>query len=471
MLKQTEETTETQEYLVLPHNIEAEQLLIGCILLDNKVLEDLFWLRADHFFDPLHHNLFALIQSAVHAGTLASPVTLRDSVKDWPVISALPFDRYVGRLATNALGAQEAVHYARLVKNLAVRRDLFRVGRDITDDALCASFETDPNEQIVDAEQALCSLAENGTQGQTELSFGTILEQAVTTINEAFRSQAKLVGISTGFNDLDAKLGGMRNGNLIIIAGRPAMGKSALAANIAFNVAKRNIPIVFFSQEMTGEELATRLLAERVGIAATRLVRGDVDKHDVEKAIRESHHIARYPFWTEQTGGLSLAHLAAKARRYKRRHGVGLIVIDYLQLMHGSKRDGNRVADVTEITMGLKALAKELSVPIVALSQLSRKVEERADKRPQLADLRDSGSIEQDADVVLFVYREEYYVEREQPDPSNEPKHLEWQQRMMRCAGKAEIIQAKHRHAPTGTVQMAFEGSLTRFSDLAGGHA
>jgi replicative DNA helicase len=463
----------------LPHNIEAEQALLGCLLIHNHAFERIDTLGAEHFFDPLHGRIFEEISACVAAARLASPVTLKTVFEcDAPITDELSVPQYLGRLAANAASTAHAADYARTLIDLAKRRQLVEIGQWIVREAYEAPLQASAEQQVEAAEGALYQIAESGRRSTPEATFAAAASEVVNTANEAYRSKGTTRGLSTGLSDLDAKLGGLQPSDLIVLAGRPSMGKTALATNIAWNVARHGrvspdcepitAPVHFFSLEMSAEQLATRILSAEIEVPSEKLRRGAVEERHVRDLIAAEHQLRDVPLIIDQTGGISIAQLAARARRTKRRCGTALIVIDYLQLMTGShRRGGNRVEEVTEITTGLKALAKELQVPIIALSQLSRQVEGRTEKRPQLADLRESGSIEQDADVVLFVYREEYYVERAEPDAADGAKHAEWQSAMQRCAGKAEVILGKQRHGPTGVVPLSFDGRLTRFSNLA----
>lgn len=473
-----------------PHSIELEQALLGAILISNTAFErvsDL--LRAEHFFDPLHGQIYETIATLICSGKLASPVTLApyfDAAE--PINPGTTVQQYLGRLAINATSTLYVLDYAKQIFDLATRRALIDVGATLVAEAGDIGLDDDPAKAIERAEQALYAVASTGHAPES-VSLGSVLKGVVADSMEAWRTGGREVGLSTGFIDLDKALGGgLKAGNLIILAGRPAMGKSALAANIGFNVADRRRKAIaaqqhgqsmtstggivdFNSLEMSHEEIGGRLLATAAGIPLNVITGGMFkDQDEAEHVVRTEQRIAATPFHIDATGGISLARLATRARRLKRRRGMDLLIIDYLQLMGTpDKKGGTRNDEITAITTGLKALAKELQIPIIALSQLSRKVEDRADKRPQLADLRESGAIEQDADVVLFCYREEYYVEREKPALEDFAKFADWESRLQRCAGKAEVIIGKQRHGSTGTVPMAWTGSLTRFSDLARG--
>jgi replicative DNA helicase len=398
-------------------------------------------------------------------------------------VGGLNASQYLARLAAEATTVINAADYGRTICDLSVRRNLIRIGEDMVNVAFDAPVDFAPREQIEDAERKLYEIAETSRFGSGFQRFAQALTTAVDMAARAYQRDGKLSGLATGLKDLDAKMGGLQPSDLIIVAGRPGMGKTALATNIAYNIAKAHrgetrpdghIETVdggivgFFSLEMSAEQLATRIISERTGIPSSVIRRGGITEPDFESIKNVSIELQHLPFYVDETGGLSIAQLAARARRLKRQRGLDVLVIDYIQLLQGSSRraNENRVQEVTEITTNLKALAKELNVPIVALSQLSRQVENRDDKRPQLSDLRESGSIEQDADVVLFVFREEYYLSNKEPRPGSE-EHLKWQTEMAAVHGKAEIIIGKQRHGPTGTVQLQFEAAVTRFDDLS----
>ncbi|HEX5600459.1 MAG: replicative DNA helicase [Pseudomonadota bacterium] len=477
---------EPLEFRQPPHNIEAEQALLGAILINNEAMDRVAgFLEPHHFYDPLHQQIYEVAGKLIQAGKQATPITLRTFFENAePIDDDLTVPQYLGRLAANATTIINAADYGRTIYDLAIRRALISIGEDLVNTAYDSPVDFPPEQQIEEAENRLYELAEKGKYGQGFLTFGQALTQAIEMANAAYQREGHLSGLSTGLVDLDAKLGGLQNSDLIILAGRPSMGKTALATNIAYNVAKayraEKQPdgtekvvdggvVGFFSLEMSAEQLATRILSEQAEIPSEKIRRGMITEDEFRRLVRVSQEMAQIPLFIDQTGGISVAQLAARARKLKRQHGLGLIVVDYLQLLTGSSRRAaeGRVQEVSEITTSLKALAKELNVPILALSQLSRAVEQREDKRPQLADLRESGSIEQDADVVLFVFREEYYVERRKPSESNVEELLKWQQEMAAVHGKAEIIIGKQRHGPTGTVELAFEASYTRFSNLA----
>ena len=466
-----------------PHNIEAEQALLGAILVNNEAFYRVSdFLEPKHFFEPVHRRIYELAGGLVRANKLATPVTLKTFLPADFDIAGLSLNQYLARLAAEATTIINAEDYGRTVYDLALRRDLIHIGEDMVNVAFDAPVDFAPRAQIEDAERKLYELAETGRYDGGFQRFSQALTTAVDMAANAYKRDGKLSGIATGLRDLDTKMGGLQHSDLIVLAGRPGMGKTALATNIAYNIARAHHAEVqpdgtmksvnggivgFFSCEMSAEQLATRILAEQTGIASSNIRRGGITEMDFDKIRNHSIELQNLPLYVDETGGLSISQLTARARRLKRQKGLDLIVVDYIQLLQGSgKRSDNRVQEVTEITTSLKALAKELSVPIIALSQLSRQVESRDDKRPQLSDLRESGSIEQDADVVMFVYREEYYLQNKEPRPGT-PEYEKWQLDMDLAHGKAEVIIAKQRHGPTGMVELQFEGQFTRFSDLA----
>ena len=458
----------------LPHNIEAEQALLGALLLDNRVIEAIEKLDETHFYDPLHTQIFAEIKRTIGAGRLASPITLKTVFEgELPITPTLTVPQYLGRLVASATSIINAPDYAATIIDLAGRRALIKIAERMIHEAYTAPIGATAAEQIEAAEVALYNLAEPGEAAKGEMTFAQASAEALREANEAYQSKGKMRGLATGFADLDDKLGGLQKTDLIILAGRPSMGKTALATNIAWHIARQGHAVDFRSLEMSGAQLAMRIMAEQINTPSERLRRGTAEEHDIRRFVDADIHLRATPLIIDQTGGITIAQLAQRARRARRKHSTAIIVVDYLQLMRGEgrRREGNRAQEVSEITVGLKALAKELEVPILALSQLSREVEKRSDKRPQLSDLRESGSIEQDADVVMFVYREEYYLERERPDTTDIEASAKWEARVAAAAGIAEVSLGKQRHGPIGTVRLQFDGSLTRFSNLAKGGA
>src|SRR6266478_784387 len=466
-------------YRTAPHNIEAEQALIGAILVNNEALYRVSdFLEPNHFFEPAHQKIYELAGSLVRAGKIASPVTLKSFLPADVDIAGLTVSQYLARLAAEATTVINAEDYGRTVHDHSIRRDLIRIGDAMVNGAYDASVESSPSDQIEDAERRLYELAETGRYDGGFQRFATALTTAVDMAARAYQRDGRLSGLATGLEDLDRMMGGLQHSDLIILAGRPGMGKTALGTNVAYNVARHwrgevrddgrvetvNGGIVgFFSLEMSAEQLATRIISEQTEIPSYRIRRGEIDPADFDRIAAVAREMEAIPLYIDETGGLAMAQLAARARRLKRQRGLDLLVIDYIQLLQGSshRAQQGRVQEVTEITTNLKALAKELNVPILALSQLSRAVESRDDKRPQLSDLRESGSIEQDADVVLFVFREEYYHKNREPRPGTE-EHIKWQTEMDLAHGKAEIIIGKQRHGPTGTVNLQFDAAVTR---------
>jgi replicative DNA helicase len=470
------------QYRTAPHNIEAEQALLGAILVNNDAYYRVSdFLEPEHFSEDVHRRIYEVSQSLIRGGKLATPITLKTFLGDQD-LGGVTVSQYLARLAAEATTVINAEDYGRTVYDLAMRRQLIVIGEDLVNVAYDAPVDETPRKQIEDAERRLYELAERGRYEGGFQAFSTALRGAIDMAAEAFKRERKLSGISTGLTDLDRMMGGLQPSDLVILAARPAMGKTSLVTNIAFNVAKAYVGerqpdgaikrldggiVGFFSLEMSSEQLATRIVAEQSGVASYKIRRGEISDDDFARVADAAREMERLPFYIDQTGGISIAQLTARARRLKRQKGLDLLVVDYLQLLSGSSKKGeNRVQELTEITTGLKALAKELSVPVVALSQLSRQVENRDDKRPQLSDLRESGSIEQDADVVMFIYREEYYLKNKEPKPGTE-EHFKWQAEMEQVHGRAEIIIGKQRHGPTGTVPLHFDADITRFTNLA----
>ncbi|WP_370196521.1 replicative DNA helicase [Aurantimonas sp.] len=470
-------------YREAPSNIEAEQALLGAMLVNNDayyVVHD--FLKPDHFFEPLHREIFAKTSEMIRMGKIANPVTIKTFLAAGDKVGDLTVAQYLARLAAEATTIINASDYGRAIYDLAIRRSLIRIGEDVVNIAFDAPLDMEPKAQIEDAERRLFELAETGRYDGGFQSFTEAVTLAVEMATAAKDRDGGLSGVSSGISALDRSMGGLQASDLIILAGRPAMGKTSLATNIAFNIAAAYEPaeqadgsfkaknggvVGFFSLEMSAEQLATRIISEQTEISSSKIRRGNINDQELVKLVGCSETMQRIPLYIDQTGGISIAQLSARARRLKRQRGLDVMVIDYVQLMQGSSRtQGNRVQEITEITTGLKALAKELAVPIIALSQLSRQVENRDDKRPQLADLRESGSIEQDADVVMFVYREEYYLANREPKPGTDD-HLKWEQALNETRGRAEVIIAKQRHGPTATVPLAFQAEYTRFTDLA----
>jgi replicative DNA helicase len=475
---------ETPLYREAPNNIEAEQALLGAILVNNDAFYRVSdFLKPAHFHEPLHRKIFEVAAEFIRMGKTANPVTVKTFLPADQKLGDMEIKHYLARLAAEAVTVINAADYGRAIYDLATRRALITVGEDMVNIAYDAPVDMAPQEQIEDAERRLFELAETGRYDGGFESFTDAVKTAVDMANAAYMRDGHLSGISTGFRDIDRRMGGLQPSDLVIVAGRPGMGKSSLATNIAFHIANSYEPaqqadgsfkaanggvVGLFSLEMSSEQLATRIISEQTEIPSSKIRRGEITEADFDKLVACSQMMQKLPLYIDQTGGISIAQLAARARRLKRQRGLDVIIIDYVQLMTGSSRRAseNRVQEITEITTGLKALAKELNVPVIALSQLSRQVESRDDKRPQLSDLRESGSIEQDADVVLFVFREEYYLKNREPKPGTE-EYFKWEAEMNETRGKAELIIAKQRHGPTGTVPLGFQGEFTRFFDLA----
>src|SRR5436853_1835767 len=477
-----------------PANIEAEQALLGAILVNNtahsRVAE---FLSSEHFGNAVHGRIYAAIGKLLDRGQIANPITLKNLFDQDGALLEIGGAQYLAKLAESAVTIINAEHYGRTIHDLHLRRELITVGQDVVTDAFRHDLDDPAVEQIERAEQKLFELATAGEAEGGPQSFARALTSAITLAEAAFKRDGKTVGVATNFVDLDKKLGGLHPSDLIILAGRPSMGKTSLATNIAFGAAKAyrstrgpdgrlivedGAVVGFFSLEMSAEQLATRILAEESGVSSDRIRRGEVRREDFDKFVAASHRLASVPLYIDDTPALSVAALRTRARRLKRQQGLGLIVVDYLQLMRPSSQNRvmeNRVQEISDITRGLKAVAKELEVPVLALSQLSRAVEQREDKRPQLADLRESGSIEQDSDVVMFIFREEYYLSRGEPtrrpeesDDKFNDRYDRWKERCEAAFGTAEVIIAKQRHGPIGTIKLHFEAETTKFEDFIG---
>ena len=476
----------------LPSNVEAEAALLGALMIDNRLVEDVqLQLRADHFFEPLHGRIYDAILMIADRNMVANPVTLKPMFESDEAMKALGGPAYLAQLTGSGAALIGARDFARQVYDLALLRELVSVGRDMATRALDTSEAILPKEQIETAEMALYKVAEEGGESGSVKSFAQATKAAVEQAERALNSGGHLSGITTGLDSVNAKIGGLHNSDLLILAGRPGMGKTALATNFAYNAARRwmrdeedgidpaksvGAKVAFFSLEMSADQLATRILSEQSGISSENLRMGKFGQSEFRDLAKAAATLESLPLYIDDTPGLTIAALRTRARRLKRRHGIGLIVVDYLQLLQGSGRnsDGNRVQEISEISRGLKTLAKELHVPVLALSQLSRAVEQREDKHPQLSDLRESGSIEQDADIVLFVYREEYYVMNREPKRPAEgddakvfEEHQKWMTELSQVEALSELIVAKQRHGATGKVKMRFDAHITRFSDAA----
>jgi replicative DNA helicase len=477
-------TDRTPAFRASPHNIEVEQALLGAVLVNNEAFYRVSdFLNPDHFFEPIHQRIYELAAGLVRAGKIATPVTLKTFLPADLDVAGLTASQYLARLAAEATTVINAEDYGRTIYDLALRRSLITIGEEMVNEAYDAPVDSSPRDQIEAAERNLYELAETGRYDGGFQRFAQALTIAVDMAARAYQRDGRLSGLATGLRDLDRMMGGLQPSDLVIIAGRPGMGKTALATNIAYNIARawrgevrpdgrivaaNGGMVGFFSLEMSAEQLATRIISEQTEIPSYRIRRGEIDPSDFDRIAEAAREMETTPLYIDETGGLSIAQLAARARRLKRQRGLDVMVVDYIQLLQGSSRRAveGRVHEVTEITTNLKALAKELNIPILALSQLSRQVENRDDKRPQLSDLRESGSIEQDADVVMFVFREEYYLKNREPRAGTE-EFFKWQADMEAVHGRAEVIIGKQRHGPTGMVPLQFKADVTRFSDLA----
>jgi len=458
----------------LPSNIEAEQALIGSILVNNDIIDEISNIvNHENFYDPLHSKIYNLIENLHNKGMIANPITLKNSFENDAALSEIGGTEYLVKLTRFSSSVKQSIDYAKIVHEKFVKRELVQISETLSDEAVDETIDKTGENIIQDTEKSLFDLAERGTFHQSFLKFNQALDQTIEMATNAMKSDHGIVGVPTGLNDLDERLGGLHRSDLVIIAGRPSMGKTALATNIGYYAAKKILDdnkkssIAFFSLEMSSEQLSTRILSEQSRIKSNDIRRGKVTEEEFNRLIETSRNIHELPLYIDETPAITISTLSNRARRIKRLFGLDLIIVDYIQLMTtSSKRYDGRVQEISEITQGLKALAKELSVPVLALSQLSRAVEQRDDKKPQLSDLRESGSIEQDADVVMFVFREEYYLERKEPKLGT-IEHGEWQAKMNEIIGSADIIIGKQRHGPTGNIQVEFEGIYTKFKDAS----
>ena len=463
----------------LPHNIEAEAAILGAILLDNEILNDVDeHLRPEHFYEPVNQKIYTAILKFHDKGQAATPLTLKHYFDNDVDFIELGGGEFLSTLASNAIAVVNPVEYSKTIYELALNRSLMGVGQEIVANSVSGDTSKSAMDHVEAAEQKLFNIAEDGLKEKSFQPFNITLKNTLERAEKAYRNSESVVGVSTGLLDLDKMLGGMQESDLIILAGRPSMGKTALATNIAYNAAEffgqqaKNNPdakmksVGFFSLEMSAEQLATRILSSECEINSSKITRGEMNDSDFAKLATESQKLNDIAFHIDDTPALSIAGLRSRARRLKRTHNLGFLVIDYLQLVRGTSAQAaaNRVQEISEITQGLKAIAKELDIPVMALSQLSRAVEARDDKRPQLADLRESGSIEQDADVVMFVFREEYYVARTKPQEES-PNFIEWQEKMDKVFGLGEVIIAKQRNGPIGNVTLQFKSNFTRFDN------
>ena len=455
----------------LPNNIEAEQAIIGSILISNEIFDQISTLvSSKNFYDPMHQRIFTAIEKLIYSGMLANPITLKNHFENDDDKINIP--DYLVKITKFSTSNRQAIEYSKIVYDLYVKRELIKLSEEIIYSAKLNDIDNNSQNIIESSEKSLFDLAEKGSFSSTIVKFDEALKLTIEMASTAYKNEEGIVGVPTGLRDLDEKLGGLHKSDLVIIAGRPSMGKTALATNIAFNAAKKfqlegkKTSVAFFSLEMSSEQLSTRILAEQSRIKSNDIRRGRISEDQFDKFIETSKDISELPLYIDETPAISIAALSNRARRIKRIYGLDLIVVDYIQLMTAvnSRRDG-RVQEISEITQGLKALAKELTVPVLALSQLSRAVEQRDNNKPVLADLRESGSIEQDADVVMFVYREAYYLERKEPRPAT-VEYAEWQAKMSEVSNMAEIIVGKQRHGPTGNVFLEFEAMFTKFKDI-----
>ena len=479
----TDENNLKDSTVYLPHNVEAEQGLIGALLVNNEVYDKISQLlHSQHFFDPVHQRIYEVAIEKISRNSLASPVTLKTYFQNDPGLKELGGVSYLAKLAASAISSFGAVDYAKLICELALRRNLINLGREISEKALSPDVEDSPEEQIAMAEAQLYNIAEKGAESTGFTPLLSASKEAIIIANKAYQQDGGISGVSTGLLDLDKKLGGLHSSDLLIIAGRPSMGKTSLATNMAFSIAKslkkrknedgsedtvQGGIVGFFSLEMSSAQLATRILSENSKVPSDKIRKGDLTEREFRSFIESAQDIEECPLYIDDTAALSISALAGRARRLKRMYGLDVLFIDYLQLIRPSSSRDSRVNEISEITQGLKSIAKELNIPVVALSQLSRQVEARDDKRPQLSDLRESGSIEQDADVVMFIFREEYYKEREKPDEHDVENFIKWQEDMSRLHGRAELIIGKQRHGPIGTVDLSFQSKFTTFGNLA----
>ena len=457
----------------LPSNIEAEQSLIGSILVNNDIIDEISNItESKEFFDPVHKKIYEIIEQLNSKGMIANPITLKNFFESQKNLDEVGGVEYLIKLTRFSSSVKQAIDYAKIIHETFVKRQLILISDEISSSSIDENIEKNSDSIIEDAEKSLFDLAERGKFSQSFIKFNVALDQTIEMATLAMKNERGIVGVPTGLTDLDEKLGGLHKSDLVIIAGRPSMGKTALATNIAYNAAKNiqenseKSSVAFFSLEMSSEQLSTRILSEQTRIKSNDIRRGKVTEEELNRYIETSRNIYELPLYIDETPAITISTLSNRARRIKRLFGLNLIVVDYNQLMRtSSKKNDGRVQEISEITQGLKAIAKELSVPVLALSQLSRAVEQRDDKLPQLSDLRESGSIEQDADVVMFVYREEYYLEKKQPKLGS-IEHAEWQSKMSEINGLADIIIGKQRHGPTGNVNVEFEGMYTKFKDL-----
>ncbi len=458
------------QFKELPNNIEAEQAVIGSILVSNDIFDEISTIISSiNFYDPMHQKIFDAIESLIYKGMLANPITLKNYFEDEK--DELNVPEYLVKITKFSTSVRQAVEYSKIIYDMFVRRELIKISEQTIDSAKLNELDTNGQNIIENSERLLFDLAEKGSFNSSLVKFDEAMKQTIEMASAAYKNEEGIVGVPTGLRDLDDKLGGLHQSDLIIIAGRPSMGKTSLATNIAFNAAQKlqdsgkKSSIAFFSLEMSSEQLSTRIISEQSRISSNDIRRGRISDEQFDKFLETSKNISELPLYIDETPAISIAAMSNRARRIKRLFGLDMIVVDYIQLMRGTtfNKDG-RVQEISQITQGLKAIAKELAIPVVALSQLSRQVEQRDDHKPQLSDLRESGSIEQDADVVMFVYREGYYLQRKEPREAT-VEHAEWQAKMNEVAHLAQIIIGKQRHGPIGNVTLEFEERFTKFKD------
>ena len=454
----------------LPNNIEAEQAILGSLLVSNEIYDEIsIYVKSNNFYDPMHQKIFTAIEKLIFSGMLANPITLKNYFENEK--DELNIPEYLIKITKFSSSSRQAIEYSKLIYDLFVKRELIKISESLSFNAKSNSLDKDGQNLIEDTEKILFDLAEKGNFNSSLIKFDEAMRQTIEMASNAYKNEEGIVGVPTGLSDLDNRLGGLHKSDLVIIAGRPSMGKTSLATNIAFNAAKKiqedgkDSCVAFFSLEMSSEQLSTRIIAEQSRIKSNDIRRGKISEEQFDKFIETSKNISELPLYIDETPAITIAAMSNRARRIKRKHGLELIVIDYIQLMRANLVREGRVQEISEITQGLKALAKELSVPVLALSQLSRAVEQRDDKKPLLSDLRESGSIEQDADVVMFVYREAYYLQGKEPRPAT-VEHAEWQAKMNEVSHLAELIIGKQRHGPTGNIMLEFEAMFTKFKDL-----
>jgi replicative DNA helicase len=459
------------QFKELPNNIEAEQSVIGSILVSNDIFDEIStFISSINFHDPMHQKIFEALESLIYKGMLANPITLKNYFEDEK--DDLDVPEYLVKITKFSTSVRQAVEYSKIIYDMFVRRELIKISEQTIDSAKLNELDTNGQTIIENSERLLFDLAEKGSFNSSLVKFDAAMKQTIEMASAAYKNEEGIVGVPTGLRDLDDKLGGLHQSDLIIIAGRPSMGKTSLATNIAFNAAQKLLEsgkkssIAFFSLEMSSEQLSTRIISEQARISSNDIRRGRISDEQFDKFLETSKNISELPLYIDETPAISIAAVSNRARRIKRLFGLDMIVVDYIQLMRGTtyNKDG-RVQEISQITQGLKAIAKELGVPVLALSQLSRQVEQRDDHKPLLSDLRESGSIEQDADVVMFVYREAYYLQRKEPREAT-VEHAEWQAKMNEVAHLAQIIIGKQRHGPIGNITLEFEERFTKFKDI-----